>query len=154
MIIDWYKIDKERELALKKITDINSTYYSDAEKAKTSVGERKMRSALITSLLELHEDKKYDIAASLAANIGYKLVEIEPTIGLVPATVAYGEIKVNRKRWESVEDFQKRINAWIDAQDARAGELKRLRIDSIQFTQIVGQTSAVVLYHFERVEQL
>ena len=55
---------------------------------------------------------------------------------------------------ENTEDFQKRINAWIDDKDTRAGELKRLHVDSIQCTQIVGQTSAVVLYHFERVEQL
>jgi len=44
----------------------------------TSTGERKMRSALINTLLQLNEDKKYDIAASLAADIGYKLVLINP----------------------------------------------------------------------------
>jgi len=44
---------------------------------QTSVGERKMRSALINTLLQLNEDKKYDIAVSLAADIGYKLVQIE-----------------------------------------------------------------------------
>ena len=44
---------------------------------QTSLGERKMRSALINTLLQLNEDKKYDIAASLAANIGYKLVQVK-----------------------------------------------------------------------------
>ena len=45
-----------------------------------SLGERKMRSALINTLLQLNEDKKYDIAVSLAADIGYKLMQIERDI--------------------------------------------------------------------------
>lgn len=44
---------------------------------ETSLGERKMRSALINTLLQLNEDKKYDIAVSLAADIGYKLVQVD-----------------------------------------------------------------------------
>jgi len=47
---------------------------------QTSLGERKMRSALINILLQLNEDKKYDIAVSLAADIGYKLVQVERDI--------------------------------------------------------------------------
>ena len=49
---------------------------------KTSVGERKMRSALINTLLQLNEDKKYDIAVSLASDIGYKLVQVNPVMTL------------------------------------------------------------------------
>ena len=44
---------------------------------ETSTGERKMRAALINTLLQLNEDKKYDIAVSLAADIGYKLVQVD-----------------------------------------------------------------------------
>lgn len=47
---------------------------------QTSLGERKMRSALINTLLQLNEDKKYDIAVSLAADIGYKLVQVDQLI--------------------------------------------------------------------------
>ena len=38
-------------------------------------GETKMRASLITVLKGLTRDQQYDIAVSLAANIGYKLVE-------------------------------------------------------------------------------
>ncbi len=47
---------------------------------QVSLGERKMRSALINTLLQLNEDKKYDIAVSLAVDIGYKLVQVERDI--------------------------------------------------------------------------
>ena len=57
---------------------------------QTSVGERKMRSALINTLLQLNEDKKYDIATSLAADIGYKLVEIETIFVIDSNGISHG----------------------------------------------------------------
>jgi len=58
---------------------------------QTSVGERKMRSALINTLLQLNEDKKYDIAVSLAADIGYKLVQVETFINHGPIMIPIDE---------------------------------------------------------------
>lgn len=42
---------------------------------KMTKGEAKMRAELIKVLKRLTKDQQYDIAVSLAANIGYKLVE-------------------------------------------------------------------------------
>jgi len=62
---------------------------------ETSIGERKMRSALINTLLQLNEDKKYDIAASLAADIGYKLVQISKETGFI-IVIGFGVEPVER----------------------------------------------------------